>query len=61
MNLWPVEYFFLHKKVPVVLYRSDFLQNPYFSGILNVKETGQKKREKPTTRPHDGLLKENKS
>ena len=31
------------------------------SGILNVKETGQKKREKPTTRPHDGLLKENKS
>ena len=45
MQLWQVEHFFLHKKVPVVVpfseeksvqlvrvafFRSDFLQNPHF-------------------------------
>ena len=32
MQLWIVEHFFLHKKVPVVL---NFLQNPYFSLAVN--------------------------
>ena len=37
MQLWQVEHFYLHKKVPVVaFFRSDFLQNPYFN-----KEMGQ--------------------
>ena len=31
MQLWPVEHFFPHKRVPVVVY---FLQNPYFRFIM---------------------------